>query len=433
MILDFQTLAQVFSGRVLNTMAEGLALVGLSWLALRLSRMSGAVTRFAVWFSTLTAVTIMPFLVRNESPVIPHRTGVVLSSSWANGLFLAWLGIAGLLVIRLCISLWHVHALRRQCNPADSPELVEKIARHANGRSIRLLISDEVRVPTALGFLKPAIVLPRWTLEQLSSEELNAVLLHELAHLRRYDDWTNLAQKILKAVFFFHPAVWFIENRLALEREMACDDFVLRHATNAGSYAASLISLAEKALGQNTRLRRSFALAQNALGRVKQMSLRIAEILRPKRSPAKPWGIFVGAASVLAVALLATPYAPKVVSFHGPASGYSAATTAIRQSEIRLSVPAIRASLRVPVGGSSSARKRITAVVPAKAKSRHFANSKLVLTKAQVKQPAQPKLLLFRSTDLDGFGSPMWSFAVWRVTYESNGTTHIETIVMSSI
>jgi hypothetical protein len=144
-------------------------------------------------------------------------------------------------------------------------------------------------------------------------------------------------------------------------------------------------------------------------------------------------GIFVGAASVLAVALLATPYAPKVVSFHGPASGYSAATTAIRQSEIRLSVPAIRASLKAPVGGSSSARKRITAVVPAKAKSRHFANSKLVLTKAQVKQPAQPKLLLFRSTNLDDFGSPMWSFAVWRVTYESNGTTHIETIVVSSI
>ena len=64
-------------------------------------------------------------------------------------------------------------------------------------------------------------------MQELSTLELNAILLHELAHLRRRDDWTNLIQKIVGALLFFHPAVWWIEKKLALEREMACDDLVL--------------------------------------------------------------------------------------------------------------------------------------------------------------------------------------------------------------
>jgi len=78
-------------------------------------------------------------------------------------------------------------------------------------------------VPTAIGFFQPAVIVPAWTLRELSAEELHSVLLHELAHLRRWDDWTNLAQELVGALFFFHPAVWRIGSRLSLEREMACD------------------------------------------------------------------------------------------------------------------------------------------------------------------------------------------------------------------
>lgn len=433
MSLDFQTLAQVFSGRVLNTVAEGMLLVTLSWLGLRLIRAASAVTRFAVWFSTLAAVAVMPFLLRSASSFAVSRPSLELSSSWARDLFVGWIAVSSLLLVRLGFSLWHVQRLRSQCWQINSklyPELMTTMVSLSRSRSIQLLISHKVRVPAALGFFHPAVILPAWTLEQLSPEELNPVLLHELAHLRRYDDWTNLAQQILQAIFFFHPAVWFIESRLTLEREMACDDFVLQQTANASSYAASLISLAEKALAQNGHLGHALALAQNALGRVRQISARVTEILRPKHAPANRWRQMVAAGSVLAVALVATPYAPEMVSFRNdaPVASQAKSTYATRPS-----AAAIKASMSVPVSKPSARTKRVPAVLPVRVKIHRAEDPRLALTKAKVEQTPQPELLLFRSTRLEGFGSPVWSFAVWRVTYQMNGTTHVETIVMSSI
>jgi len=85
-------------------------------------------------------------------------------------------------------------------------------------------------------------------LRELSPEELRVVLLHEFAHLRRWDDWTNLLQKLVRTIFFFHPAVWWIERRLSLEREMACDEAVLAETENPQAYAECLVSLQRKAL-----------------------------------------------------------------------------------------------------------------------------------------------------------------------------------------
>ena len=435
MTLDFQTLAQVFSGRVLNTLVEGMLLVAVSWLTLRLTRVSSAVTRFAVWLSTLAAVAVMPFLLRSASSFAVSSPSLELSSSWARGLFVGWIAISSVLLVRLCVSLRHVQRLKRECREISGERhvhLMSTISSLSCSRSIRLLTSDKVRVPAALGFFRPAVVFPAWTLEQLSREELNAVLLHELAHLRRYDDWTNLAQKFLKVAFFFHPAVWFIESRLSLEREMACDDFVLQQTANAGSYAASLISLAEKALAQNSRMGHALALGQNALGRVKEISMRVAEIVRPKQSPANPWCQIVAAGSVIAVALVATPYAPEMVSFRSGAAMPLATVSSAGAGSAATEAPVVKASIaNSPANVLRS--KRVPAVVQAKARIHNAKTPSLMLTKAKVEQPPQPKLLLFRSTNLDDLGAPVWSFAVWRVTYKSNGMTHVETIVVSSI
>ena len=126
------------------------------------------------------------------------------------------------------------------------------------------------------------VVFPTWALSEIPTAELNAILLHELAHLRRYDDWTNLAQKLVKAILFFHPAVWFIESRLTLEREMACDDAVLAASYSPRAYAESLVGLAEKSF-----LRRGIQLAQAAVSHVQQLKLRLAEILR--RDQVRQW------------------------------------------------------------------------------------------------------------------------------------------------
>ena len=105
---------------------------------------------------------------------------------------------------------------------------------------------------------------------------------HELAHLRRGDDWTNLIQKIVRALFFFHPAVWWIENRLSVEREMACDDAVLAETANPHGYASCLVSLLEKSLAHRLS-HKQWSMAQAAVHRAREASLRLAQILDTNR------------------------------------------------------------------------------------------------------------------------------------------------------
>lgn len=139
-------------------------------------------------------------------------------------------------------------------------------------------MSDQVQVPTAIGFSKPAVVVPAWLLQEVGTAELKQVLFHELTHLRRRDDWTNLVQKLVKAVLFFHPSVWWIEAKLSLEREMACDDAVLARTSNAHDYAECLTKMAEKSF-----LRRQVIMAQAAVNRMRQLSLRVTQILDTNR------------------------------------------------------------------------------------------------------------------------------------------------------
>ena len=158
--------------------------------------------------------------------------------------------------------------------------------------------------------------------------------MHELAHLRRRDDWTNLLQKILGALLFFHPAVWWIEKKLALEREMACDDLVLASTTSPRAYAECLVSLAEKSF-----LRRGLALAQAAVDRLRNVSLRVSQILdvdRPRATRVwRPAPVLVGGVSL--VCLVALSHAPtRLVSFSNGAAS-SALTSATGPSDFEAS------------------------------------------------------------------------------------------------
>jgi hypothetical protein len=191
------------------------------------------------------------------------------------------------------------------------PALQASLLNNFRGAEVR--VSEDVRVPTAVGFFKPLVVIPSWALQELSSSELNSVLIHELEHLRRWDDWTNLAQKILAAIFFFHPAVWWMDRKLALEREMACDDAVVAQTADRHAYAACLVRVAEKSL-----LRRGMALAQAVVGRVGQTTVRITQILggsgQPSKRAWKPAFSLLAAGSLVGVLLLMTQM-PPLVSF----------------------------------------------------------------------------------------------------------------------
>ena len=227
--------------------------------------------------------------------------------------------IAAIGLARVWISLWNLRVLRRNLIPADLHLLEagtrEILETQGHKRTVVLCTSELVNTATAIGLVKPAVVIPTWLMTELSATELNQILLHELAHLRRWDDWSNLAQKIVKALFFFHPAVWWIEKKLLLEREMACDDAVLAQNARPREYAACLVRLAEKSM-----IRRTIALAQAAVGRISQTSLRVAQILEAERPAAarvkQNWTLAVSLIAVFAIACVAgIERAPRLIVF----------------------------------------------------------------------------------------------------------------------
>ena len=330
--LNLQSLAQLSAERLLNCAAEGMVIALLAWLLLRAVGPQNSGTRFAVWFAALLGIASLPLLGHGSASAtgFTARSEFTMPASWALYIFAAWLLIAAAGLFRVGLGFWQLRQLRKSCVPVDratlDPILLGTLQEFGSPRPIDLCVSDQLRVPTAIGFTKPMVAIPSWTMRELSTAELNAVLQHELAHLRRRDDWTNLVQKILGAVLFFHPAVWWIEKKLALEREMACDDMVLARATSPRAYAECLVALAEKSF-----LRRGFALAQAAVDRVRQVSLRVAQILDVNRPQAtrvwRPAPVLVAGMSLIClVALSDVP--TRLVSFEGGREGSPFAMTA---------------------------------------------------------------------------------------------------------
>lgn len=316
---NLNELPLLLAGRMLNSVAEGIFIGLFAWILLRVVGRRNSSTRFAVWFSALLAIAAVPvFSIATPNSVSAGRvnTAITVPTSWAPGILATWAVIAGVCLLRVGIGLWQLRRLRTSCSLVDTttldPLLQETLQRFSRGRSVQLCESDRVRVPTAIGFLKPLVVIPAWAMQELSTSELNSILIHELAHLRRWDDWTNLAQQVLKSVLFFHPAVWWIENKLVLEREMACDDTVLAETANPKGYAQCLVSIAERSF-----VRRGLAMAQAAVSRVHQTSRRVARILDVNRPNAtRVWKpALYSVAAFSAVCLVSLPHAPELVAF----------------------------------------------------------------------------------------------------------------------
>jgi beta-lactamase regulating signal transducer with metallopeptidase domain len=268
------------------SLTEGIVLALFAWVLLRLLPRQNAGTRFALWFSVLLAMAALPSLAGRflRSPgtggIAASHSLVTLPDSLALAIWAAWLVISALGLLRVVAGLWQVHRIRRNSVEIDPQSIGPEIQATLAGfrRETTLRVSDSVQVPAAIGFLHPAVMVPRWFLEEISSAELQQVVLHELTHLRRRDDWTNLLQKIIKALLFFHPFIWWVEQRLSLEREMACDEAVLAQSSSPQRYAQCLARLAEKSF-----IRKKIALAQAAVSRMRQLSLRLAQILDVNR------------------------------------------------------------------------------------------------------------------------------------------------------
>jgi hypothetical protein len=443
---QLQTVAQIIVGRVLNSLPEGVFIALFAGMMLRLLPRQNSGTRFAVWFVALLAVAALPVA---GTLLIGRITGgnplqlvgsthplVTVPGPWGLVLFLAWVLAASVAMLRLVSGLWRLRALRRSCVAIDGANLIpaikEMIAEFSSSRSVQLSTSERVNVPAAIGFFKPMIVIPAWALRELTPAELHIVLLHEFAHLRRGDAWTNLMQKIVRSVFPFHPAVCWIESRLSLEREMACDDQVLAETANPRGYAKCLVALLEKSVA-----RRGWVMAQAAVHRAGEASLRIAQILDVTRPNGKRvWKPALGLVGMFSlICLVVIPHAPRFVAFDSstrPIPKESVPAALLNRSEVPAAA-VIPAAMRTRE--SSFAKKTPQQVsaqpfrhrserrnsTPQEVAARFSGNSEPSLVETvntrtnQSAVPASQTFLIIRTTQQVGPNAWVWSVGVWRV------------------
>ncbi|MCI0681104.1 MAG: DUF1559 domain-containing protein [Gemmataceae bacterium] len=172
--------------------------------------------------------------------------------------WLAWIvafWIVGVLVCSLRPLLgWHTLRRLRRVGVSPAPDDVLAALRRVSERlglrrAVRIMQSSLAHVPVLVGYLRPVILLPLSLATCMPPAQLEAVLAHELAHVRRHDFVINLLQTLVETIFFYHPAVWWLSRRIRVEREHCCDDFVVRLFDNRVEYGRALVAV-EQLRGQ---------------------------------------------------------------------------------------------------------------------------------------------------------------------------------------
>jgi beta-lactamase regulating signal transducer with metallopeptidase domain len=253
----------------------------------------------------------------------PRRSALTLPRFVAIGLVVAWLLGAAFLTARLLVCLVHLERLKRDALPlpVEYRAFLQRWAAAAKGsRKVRLCQSSEVVIPIAVGLFDAMILVPEHFLDDFAPDDIDRVILHELAHLRRNDDWINFLERLAQAVMFFNPGILWLTAQLDLEREIACDDWVLQQ-NEPLPYATCLSRIVETTIWPYRAMS-----APGAFITRRAMSVRIERLLSKHRdtrvrASLLPTGAVVAAFTVLCVGALAvspslayTTASPAVVS-----------------------------------------------------------------------------------------------------------------------
>ena len=245
-----------------------------------------------IWF-VATAGYFISSYTPDQVSVLQHNENLLATSvpkqtvtslllwAWLKfEMVLPYLSVAYLLLIVVMTALWitgyrKAHTLRRT-GLSEMPEewhsFVQRISQQLGiQRKIGIFLSEKINTPATLGFLKPIILVPIASINHLTTAQLEAIILHELAHIKRYDYLINLALSVIEIALFFNPFTRLLSKSIKKERENCCDDFVLQFRYNVSAYADALLKIAQ--LTQKP----VFALAAKGenktelLGRVKRM------------------------------------------------------------------------------------------------------------------------------------------------------------------
>lgn len=202
------------------------------------------------------AATVVPDAARLSTPPASAAPDAFLPASLENRLealrpwaLLLWFAGVLILSLRFLGGFRAANRLKRRGTRPASEEWQAKLEALAERlsvtRPVRLLESALVNVPTAIGALSPAILIPASVFTGLPARGIEALLAHELAHVRRHDYLVNLLQTLVETLLFYHPAVWWVSARVRVEREECCDDLAIAATGDARSYARALVRLEE--------------------------------------------------------------------------------------------------------------------------------------------------------------------------------------------
>lgn len=275
--------------------ACGLAII------LRFAPRASAEHRFTIWaaaFATIVSLPLLAVLERLWSTAVGGVSGVAsvagagtllsrplvsMDVRWGVAIGALW-AVAAL--VRACDLALHSFRLRKLWKDATPVEvdgglrsLLTSAGSMWRSAPVEICTTSTLERPSVIGFLKPRILIPDWLFARLTAGELEQIVLHEAEHLRRRDDWTNLFQKLCLVLFPLNPALAWIERRLCREREMACDEGVVRITHAPRAYASCLARLAERGLE-----RRAEALSLGAWQRRPELVHRVHSILGSKRT-----------------------------------------------------------------------------------------------------------------------------------------------------
>jgi bla regulator protein BlaR1 len=287
----WQHLIQALCRTLVHSLWQGLLLATVTAIVVVLTRKSSSALRYQLFaflfflfvigsgftfylqFSQLE--TTHPSLTNLPNPANSSRFSsyMPVDFQWvANGTTVSWLmdSVAENAVLIVTIwfiifsarfvqamaSLGHIQRIRHYKTQKPTEHWTDKLRGLAQKigvkKAVLLLESELVNVPTVVGLLKPVILLPIGLLAQLPVHELEAILLHELAHIKRKDYLVNLMQSFAESVFFFNPAVWWVSALIREEREHCCDDMAIAISGNKTSFINALVAFQEYNLNRQS-------------------------------------------------------------------------------------------------------------------------------------------------------------------------------------
>jgi beta-lactamase regulating signal transducer with metallopeptidase domain len=316
---------------LLAALWQGVAAAWTTAFVLESRPRTPAAVRHGVWWAVMAIVLALPLwsLVAGAAPtasavgpaVPPTLTGrgVVLLEppDWlVAGAVLAWMGWVCLGAVRLGLGLAALGRLRRAAMPIEETlqrQLPMWDASRHSGRQPLLCWSSDVSTACVVGLVgRPVILVSPRVMAALDARDLDRLVMHEQAHLARYDDWTRLVQRVIAVVAGFHPAVAFIGRRIDFEREASCDDRVVALGGHPLRYARVLADAADLSLPP-----RGATLTERlAPGASDGLAARVARLVDHERvahRPLRRLGAALGAATLACAAWVAGTQAPHVI------------------------------------------------------------------------------------------------------------------------